>query len=62
MGLFSLDRVYFQNTQADLDGMVANIAITMINANFITKAKTALAQARLNVGQAFAPSFAPALA
>ena len=51
MGLYSFDKVYFQNMQADLDSMVANLTITMINANFITKAKTALAQA-------FAPSFA----
>ncbi|MDQ5961338.1 MAG: hypothetical protein QG581_259 [Patescibacteria group bacterium] len=55
MGLFRLDRVHFQNMQADLDGMVANLAITMINANFITKAKNAFAQA-------FAPSFASVLA
>lgn len=51
MGLPRFDRVYFQNMQAGLDGMAANLAVTMINANFITKAKTSLAQA-------FAPSFA----
>jgi len=55
MGLFRLDRAYFQNMQADLDGMIVKLAITMINANFITKAKNAFAQA-------FAPSFALALA
>lgn len=54
-GLFRLDRVHFQNTQADQGGMVANLAITMIHANFITKAKNAFAQA-------FAPSFASVLA
>jgi len=47
--------MYFQNMQADLDTMAVNLSITMINANFITKAKNAFAQA-------FAPSFAPALA
>lgn len=55
MGLFRLDRVYFQNRQADLDDMVVKLVITMINANFITKTKNALAQA-------FAPSFSLALA
>ena len=50
-GLSRLDRTHFQNTQADLDDMVVNIVITMITANFITKAKTAIASA-------FAPSFA----
>jgi hypothetical protein len=54
-GLSRFDRSYFQNTQADLDGMVVKIAIMMITANFITKAKNAFASA-------FAPSFAPALA
>ncbi len=37
--------------QADLDDMIAKLVITMINANFITKAKNAVASA-------FAPSFA----
>ncbi len=55
MGLLRLDRLYFQNRQADLEEMVVNILLTMINANFITKAKNAFAQA-------FAPSFALALA
>lgn len=55
MGLFRLDRAYFQNMQADLDDTVVKLVITMINANFISKAKNAFAQA-------FAPSFAPALA
>lgn len=50
-GLFRLDRWYFQNTQADLEDMVVNLVLTMINANFITKAKNAIASA-------FAPSFA----
>jgi len=47
--------MYFQNMQADLDGMVANLAITMINANLISKTKNAFAQA-------FAPSYSLALA
>jgi len=55
MGLFRLDRAYFQNRQADLENMIVKIVLTMINANFITKAKNAFAQA-------FAPSFALALA
>lgn len=54
-GLSRFDRMHFQNTQADLGSMIAKLASTMINANFITKAKNAFAQA-------FAPSFAPALA
>lgn len=55
MGLFRLDRLYFQNRQADLEDMVVNLVLTMINANFITKTKNTLAQA-------FAPSFSLALA
>jgi uncharacterized protein YejL (UPF0352 family) len=47
--------MHFQNRQADLGSMVVNLAVTMINANFITKAKNAFAQA-------FAPSFASVLA
>lgn len=35
--------------------MIVKLALTMITANFITKAKNAIASA-------FAPSFAPALA
>ena len=54
-GLFRLDRLYFQNTQADLENTVVNIVLTMINANFITKTKNAIAQA-------FAPSYSLALA
>lgn len=54
-GLPSFDRMHIQNMQADLGSMIEKLAPTMINANFITKAKNAFAQA-------FAPSFAPALA
>ncbi len=50
-GLSRLDRMYFQNTQADLGNMIVKLVPTMITANFITKAKTAIASA-------FAPSFA----
>jgi hypothetical protein len=52
-GLSSLDRVYFKNTQADHEGVIAKPSLTMISANFISKAKNVIAQA-------FTPSFAVA--
>ena len=47
--------MYFQNKQADLENMVVNIVLKLITANFITKTKNAIAQA-------FAPSYALAIA
>jgi|GEM_PF-2248964 len=54
-GLFSFDRRFFDTLQADREESIAKLFFNSINANFITKAKSALAQA-------FAPSFASALA
>ncbi len=55
MGLSRFDRMHFENMQADYEGNIANLPLTMIPANFITKAKRAFAQA-------FQPAFASALA
>ncbi len=54
-GLSRFDRMPFENKQADYEGDIANLPLTMIPANFITKAKQAFAQA-------FQPAFASALA
>jgi len=54
-GLFSFDKRIFDTLQADREGPIVKLFFTQINANFIEKAKSVIAQA-------FAPSFASALA
>ena len=54
-GLFSFDRRFFDTLQADRERSIVKLSFTQINANFIAKAKSVIAQA-------FTPSFASALA